>query len=40
MSWHLTAKDKKQLAASWVEEEAQQVTDYLATGGRCPGASS
>lgn len=39
MSWHLTAQDKKQLAASWVEEEAQQVTDYLATGGRCPGAS-
>ncbi|HVG77952.1 MAG TPA: patatin-like phospholipase family protein [Patescibacteria group bacterium] len=39
MSWHLTAKDKKQLAASWVEEEAQQVTDYLATGGRCPGAN-
>ena len=39
MSWHLTADDKKQLAASWVEEEAQKVNDYLATGGRCPGAS-
>ena len=38
LSWHLTAKDKKQLAASWLEEDARKVTDYLATGARCPGA--
>jgi hypothetical protein len=38
LSWHLTAKDKKQLAASWLEEDARKVTDYLATGVRCPGA--
>jgi hypothetical protein len=38
LSWHLTAEDKKQLAGNWLEEDARKVTDYLATGARCPGA--
>jgi len=38
LSWHLTAKDKKQLADSWLDEDARKVIDYLATGARCPGA--
>jgi hypothetical protein len=38
LSWHLTAKDKKQLADSWLDEDARKVIDYLATGTRCPGA--
>ena len=38
LSWHLTAEDKKRLAASWVEDDARKVIDYLATGARCPGA--